>query len=135
MSKPEVDAIMSKYFVTVKLDVLENKGKENLENPGGEDYLNANGGEGKGLPFFYFSDEKGKLIVNSIRPGSGTDKGGNVGCPYEPEEIAWWLTTLKKSAPKMSEAEIATIKTQFEAMKKADAARVPPPAGTPPPIE
>ena len=124
---------MSKYFVTVKLDVLENKGKENLENPGGEDYLNANGGENKGLPFFYFSDEKGKLIVNSIRPAKGDDKGGNVGCPYEPEEIAWWLVTLKISAPKISDEEIATIRTHFEAMKKAAAPRVPPPAGTPPP--
>lgn len=124
---------MSKHFVTVKLDVLENKDKKNLENPGGEDYLNANGGENRGLPFFYFSDEKGKLIVNSIRPANGADKGGNVGCPYEPQEIAWWLETLKKSAPKITDAEIATIKSNFEAMKKADAARVPPPAGTKPP--
>jgi thiol-disulfide isomerase/thioredoxin len=120
MSKPEVSSIFNKYFVTVSLDVLENPGKKNLENPGAEDYMNANGGEGKGLPFFYFADAKGKKIVDSIRPAAGEDKGGNVGCPYEAAEIAWWLTALKKAAPGMSDAEIASMKTSFEALKKAD---------------
>lgn len=111
---------MTKHFVTVTLDVHESEGKKNLENPGGIDYLNANGGENKGLPFFYFSDPKGKLIVNSIRPATGADKGGNVGCPYEPEEVAWWLACLRKAAPKISDGEIATVKSHFEALKKAD---------------
>jgi len=120
LSKPEVDTIMSKYFVTVTLDVHESEGKKHLENPGGEEYLNANGGKNQGLPFLYFSDSKGKLIVNSMRPAKGADKGGNVGCPYEPEEIGHFMAMIKKAAPKMTEEERGKIQVAFEAMKKAD---------------
>src|SRR5689334_1086884 len=96
---------MDKYFVTVTLDVMENGDKKKLENPGGVDYMNANGGKDAGLPFLYFADSNGKLIINSIRPAKGADKGGNIGCPYEAEEIAHWMEMVKKAAPKMTDDE------------------------------
>ena len=111
---------MKKHFVTVTLDVHESGANKKLENPGGIDYLNANGGEGQGLPFLYFADAKGKLIINSMRPADGADKGGNIGCPYEPKEIDHFMAMLKKAAPKMSDVERATVRTAFEALKKAD---------------
>src|SRR5690349_19722246 len=48
LSEPKLAALMDKYFVTVWLDVLENDEKKNLENPGGEDLMNANGGREQG---------------------------------------------------------------------------------------
>ncbi len=118
MSKPEVKPIFDRYFVTVKLIIQESTDKKHLENPGGQGLKDANGGKNAGLPFFYFADAKGKPIVSAIRPAEGADKGGNVGCPYEPQEIAWFMEMLKRAAPKMAAPERAAIQTAFEALKK-----------------
>jgi hypothetical protein len=120
LSKPEVSRIMDKYFVRVMLDVSEHGDKKVLENPGGDAYVEAGGGKDSGLPYFYFTDPAGKSLINSKRPAEGTDKGGNIGCPYEANEIAWWLTCLHTAAPKMTSTEIASIKASFEGLKKAD---------------
>lgn len=135
LGKPEVKKAMDARFVTVVLDVMESGEKKALENPGGQAVMEANGGKGAGLPFLYFSDANGKLIVNSIRPagwtppgtpgqgGSGRppapDKGGNIGCPYEPIEIAWFMEMIAKASPGMPATDRTTIRTAFEALKKA----------------
>ena len=120
LSDPKMTALMDKYFVTVWLDVLEQPSKKNLENPGAADYLQANGGDGQGIPFLYFMDDKGKTLINSMKPGPLGGKASNTGCPYEDDEIAHWLVMLKKAAPKMSAEELAYVKTTFEGLKKAD---------------
>lgn len=120
LSDPKLAAIMDKYFVTVWLTVLESDDKKSLENPGAEDEMIANGGKDQGIPFLYFTDAKGKTIITSKRPSEGADKGGNVGCPYEASEIAYWLSMLKKAAPSITDSEIQTMKSGFEALKKAD---------------
>src|SRR5688500_6302243 len=107
---------MDKWFVTVTLDVMEQPAQKMRESPGGQAVMEANGGKGAGRPFLYFSDAKGKLIVNSIRPGHATntsDAGGNVGCPYEPAEIGWFMEMLSKAAPKMSEEDRVVVRTAF----------------------
>jgi hypothetical protein len=50
--------------------------------------------------------------------GKPADKGGNVGCPYAPEEIAFFMDLLKKAAPKMTESERGTIEAGFKALSK-----------------
>lgn len=120
LSSPEVKPIWEKYFVPVWLVVLESQDKKNLENPGAMELLAANGGERSGIPYFYFTDAKGKTIVTSSRPAEGDDKGGNVGCPYEAEEVGYFMKMLAKAAPKMDEAERGAIKKAFEALKKSD---------------
>jgi hypothetical protein len=126
LSKLEVKSAIDRHFVTVLLDVMESPQNKARENPGGVEVLEANGGKGAGLPFLYFSDAKGKLIANSNRPPGfglplgqeGKDKGGNVGCPYEPFEIAWFMEMVRKAAPKMTEKERAEVQGAFEALKK-----------------
>lgn len=120
LADPKVDAVMDKYFVTVWLDVLEQPDKKSLENPGAEEIMKANGGENQGIPFWYFTDASGKKIIDSMIPGEGGKKAANTGCPYEAAEVAHWLKALKTAAPKITEAELATMKTSFEALKKAD---------------
>jgi thiol-disulfide isomerase/thioredoxin len=120
LSDPQVAAIMDKYFVSVWLDVQEQPEKASLENPGAEELMDKMGGNGQGIPFHYFTDAKGKKLMDSKRPASGEDKGGNVGCPYEEAEIAHWMKMLKSAAPKMTEAEANTVQTAFAALKKAD---------------
>jgi thiol-disulfide isomerase/thioredoxin len=120
LAEPEIKAIWERHFVSTWLVVLEAPEKKALENEGATEFLKANGGEKSGIPYFYFTDAKGKTIVTSNRPASGADKGGNVGCPYEAAEVAWFMTMLDKSAPKMSAEEKGKIKSAFESLKKAD---------------
>jgi hypothetical protein len=119
MTQSAVKSILEKYFVIRKLVVLESKDKKHLENPGGEAQMEKMGGKNSGIPFFYFTNSKGKLLMNSIRPAAGTDKGGNIGCPYEPMEIDHFMKMLSAASPEMRPEETKTIRLAFEALKKA----------------
>jgi hypothetical protein len=110
---------MERRFVTVQLTALEPADRKHLENPGAEGFLNANGGKNQGIPYFYFTDAQGKTIVTAMRPALGEkDKGGNVGCPVQPEEIVWWLECLKRASPGITEGELAAMKGAFETLRK-----------------
>ncbi len=119
MTLPAVKPILEKYFVIRKLVVMESKDKKNLENTGGEALMEKMGGKGAGLPFFYFADAKGKLLVNSIVQPNCAGKGGNIGCPYEPKEIAHFMNMLGIAAPKMTQGEAKVVREAFEGLKKA----------------
>ena len=94
--------------------VQESAEKKHLENPGGEAVLGKLGGRNSGLPFFAFVDAKGELLVNS----KGAANGNNIGHPYEPSEIAWFMTMLQKAAPKMTANERKTIEDWLGNQKK-----------------
>src|SRR5205823_11892424 len=79
LDQPDIKPVFEKYFVPVKLVVQENEKNKGLENPGAEGLLKELGGPA-GLPYFAFLDEKGNLIVNSMRDGS------NIGYPAQPGE-------------------------------------------------
>ncbi|MEZ0325777.1 MAG: thioredoxin family protein [Fimbriimonas sp.] len=98
----EMRKLLEKSFVLVTLDVLENEDKKALENPGGSEYLEKFGGKDAGLPFTAAIDPSGKLIVNSNEKDG---KKGNIGYPAAPNEIAHFMTMLKKSAPQLSNAD------------------------------
>lgn len=102
----------------VKLVVQESDQKKHLENPGGEEIRGKLGGRNAGLPFFAFADAKGGLIVNSKRPVDGEADGENIGHPFQPAEIAWFMAMLKKAAPKITQRESATIETWLKNQKK-----------------
>ena len=93
--------------MTVHCTVLEGEAKESLHTPGGDEFLKSVGGP-DGLPFLAFLDEKGALIVNSQRP-AGQGKKENIGHPYQPEEVDWFLTMVAKAAPRMTSAETGTL--------------------------
>jgi hypothetical protein len=98
--------------------VQESEEKKALNTPGGDELAARWGGGKAGLPFIAFADGKGELIVNSLRvPEDGT-KGGNIGHPWEPHEVDWFLFMLRKAAPKMTPGETATIEKWLRAQKK-----------------
>jgi hypothetical protein len=101
-----------------KLVVMERKEKEKLNHPGGEAVLAKVDGKGAGLPFFAFLDAKGELIVNSMRPTPGHPGGSNIGHPFAPEEIDWFMTMLQKAAPGLTVAERKTIEDWLRSQKK-----------------
>ncbi|MCC7434709.1 MAG: thioredoxin family protein [Methanoregulaceae archaeon] len=121
LDSPSVKPIWTKYFESVAVVVLENADKMALENPGGAALMEAQGGKGQGIPYFFFVDAKsGKTIVNSLMPAVGDKKPANVGCPYAPEEVAFFVKLLEKAAPKMTAAERLTIEEGFKALSKKD---------------
>lgn len=93
--------------MTVHCTVLESEAKKSLNTPGGDEFLKTVGGP-DGLPFLVFLDEKGTLIVNSQRP-TKPGKTENIGHPYQPEEVDWFMKMLSKAAPRMTTAEAGTL--------------------------
>jgi hypothetical protein len=97
---------------------MEADANKKLENPGGDQVLARLGGKGAGLPFFAFVDAKGELIVSAKRPVEGKPEGANIGHPYQADEIAWFMTMLRKAAPMMTAAERLTIEDWLKSQKK-----------------
>lgn len=87
--------------------MLETGEKKVLDTPGGDEFLKSVGGP-DGLPFMVFLDEKGALIINSQRP-TGQGKTENIGHPYQPEEVDWFMKMVAKAAPRMTSAEAGTL--------------------------
>ena len=94
--------------------VLESAEKKKLEHPGGDEVLARLGGKNAGLPFFAFVDAKGELIANSKR----APEGNNIGHPFAPEEIGWFMTMLQKAAPRMTVGDRKTIEDWLKTQKR-----------------
>ena len=109
---PEVSAILDKTFVIVHLTVQEHKEKAQLDNPGAQELMKSLGGQG-GLPFFAFLDGDGKPIVTSNRPPEGQKGDTNIGFPGEPQEIAWFLTMMRKVVPSLSAGQVQVLEDQI----------------------
>ncbi|HTQ52850.1 MAG TPA: hypothetical protein VMI94_00225 [Bryobacteraceae bacterium] len=109
---------MKKYLVVVHVDVQEAEEKKNLNTPGGEGLLTRVGGGSQGVPFFAFLDGSGEMIGNSIAPAANGRKAANIGHPYEPHEVDWFMVLLSKSAPRMTGAEREAIEKPLRAQKK-----------------
>lgn len=117
LERPDIKPLFEKYFVPVKLVVQENEKNKALENAGADAWLKKVGGP-EGLPFSAFLDSHGTLIVNSKRSSSTGSDGGNIGFPFEPQEVDWFVTMMKKAAPKIAEADLKVIEASLRAQKK-----------------
>lgn len=114
------DASCKKYFdenfVVRHLVVDESKDKKELENPGANELRTKYHGDGIGIPFWLIMDDKGNLLADSKMraAGAGLDApGDNMGCPAQPNEVAYFIATLKKIT-KLSTAQELALKTRFE---------------------
>lgn len=115
LKDPAVKPYFDKNYVTADIVVYESKGKEQLENPGAADLLKKYNNADQGLPTWLVFDAKGNLIADSqMRPDgvAQTTKGENVGCPAKKEEVAYFVSALKKSS-KLTDNELAEITTVF----------------------
>jgi thiol-disulfide isomerase/thioredoxin len=115
LEQPDIKPVFEKYFVPLKLVAQENEKNKALENAGSDVLLQKLGGP-DGLPYSAFLDAKGALIVNSKRESAGG--GRNIGYPYEAQEIDWFVTMMKKAAPKMADADLKVIETALRTQKK-----------------
>lgn len=59
--------------------------------------------ENGGVPWMVILDASGKELANSFGPD------GNVGYPYQPNEIAHFITMLRESRKKLTDADLEII--------------------------
>lgn len=117
MALKQFAPIFDASYVTVHVDVMEQPDKANLMNPGGGDLLKKlTGGVETGIPYYAVLDPSGKKLIDSIKPADGK-KGSNIGHPAAPEEIAWFMTMLKKTATHMKPSESKSIEDWLKAQK------------------
>jgi thiol-disulfide isomerase/thioredoxin len=114
MNDPSVSKFFTDNYVIRHLVVYESKGKENLENPGALDLLKKYKGDDLGIPYWLVFDKDGKLLADSkMRSGQdGLEKGENVGCPANPEEVAHLIEVLTRTS-KLKEADLKVISARF----------------------
>ena len=55
---------------------------------------------------------------NSKRPSHPPSVGQNIGFPVEADEIAWFVTMIKKAAPNIAEDDLKVIETVLRTQKK-----------------
>lgn len=122
MSNAQCKKLFSDNFVVRHLTVMEAKGKEHLENPGGKEMLEKYNGKNQGIPFWLIFDAKGKLLADCLmRPdGAGLDKPGkNTGCPASKDEVAHFVKVLKHTTS-LTSSQLAVIEENF--LQKENAA-------------
>jgi thiol-disulfide isomerase/thioredoxin len=96
----EVEKVVGKYFVIVKVDVVT--------NPGGEEMYKKYGTD-RGVPAFTVLDAESRVLADS---GDG-DK--NVGFPYTDAEIEQYVKVLRASLPKVTDAEVDLLVKKLRA--------------------
>lgn len=108
MHRPAVAKVMASAFVMVKVDIERFKAGKKLDA--------KYGGAKAGLPFFVMVDADGKKIADSI-----ASPGGNVGFPVKDEEVAHFIAMVRKAAPKLTDAQVKTLKDELKKAGKATA--------------
>lgn len=104
MALENVAPVLQKEFVVVKLDYDRGIGAKDVVKK----YCNGE----QGLPSFAFVDGDGQLLINSLGPK------GNVGHPYQPDEVVYFKVMLKRVQRHLTDAEIdALIASIIEANK------------------
>ncbi len=111
MNDPAIQPFFNKNYVIRHITVLERGPKTAEENPGGMELLTQYHGDKGGIPFWLVLGPDGKLVADS-RMKDETGKLSNVGCPAQPEEIAFFLDILKKTS-RMTEKDLAAVKERF----------------------
>ena len=96
MARPEVNAVLERYFVLVKIDVDRTVG-------GGAMMEQYTKGAKTGIPWFAFLDGDSRVIATSESPK------GNIGCPHAPQELEAFSTMLRLASPAMTADEISGI--------------------------
>ncbi len=105
MASNDVAPIVAKEFVSVKIDWDR--------SPGAKDVLKPSNGKEPGLPWFAFLDGEGKVLIDSIAPGTG-----NVGFPAKEAEYAHFKTMVEKVRRHLTDEDIATLIRLMEEMNK-----------------
>ena len=92
---------MGKDFVEIKIDTARMKNGAAVAE-------RLRKGKRGGIPWIVILDAEGRELVNSNGPK------GNCGYPVQPEEIAWFMKMIGKTASNMNEGDINTVETSLK---------------------
>ena len=106
LRQPAIANIFNSAFVPVKIDVDRMTGGKEMDK-------RTRGDAKPGIPFFAVLDASGKKLADSNDPDLG-----NLGCPYTPEEVALFMKLLRRTAPKLTDADIATLRAGLGPQEK-----------------
>lgn len=104
MARPEIAALLSKDFVDLKIDEDRMTGGKDLK----EAQMATAGQKAGGIPWFVFLDGDGKQLAHSTGPK------GNTGFPYEPDEVAHFVTMLQAVKKNLTDADIAFLQKSLD---------------------
>ena len=106
MVLPEIEQILAKDFVPVKIDVDRMLGADAIE----EKYVNSYGG----VPWIVILDADGELLADSF-----DEEGKNIGSPYADWEIEYFGVMMRDVTRNISEAEIEAMLEAFVEAREA----------------
>ena len=113
MNDDSIKSFFDKSFVIQHLTVDETKDKKDMENPGAAVLLNHYHGDQQGIPYWFILDKKGKLLADSrLHSEDGKVTGNNVGCPTQPDEVAYFIKVLKKTTD-LTDEQLEMIRKRF----------------------
>jgi hypothetical protein len=95
-ARPAVEKTLGKYLVFVKVDVVE--------NPGGQELYNKYAPKPGGVPVWVILSADGKVLGDSFEEGKG-----NVGFPYEPNELVHYERVMRAALPQLTADELAGL--------------------------
>jgi len=101
LAVPEVEEVLAKDFVEVKIDVDRTLGGKDMH----KHYAQR---ENTGIPWFALLDSDGETLSTSDGPN------GNIGCPVQDEELAHFRTMLNAAAKHLSEDDIKKITAKLQ---------------------
>ncbi|MDB4417347.1 hypothetical protein N9293_00860 [Planctomycetota bacterium] len=96
---------MGRDYVTIKIDVERNASGDAVAK-------RLRGERRGGIPWMVILDADGKELVSSDAPS------GNIGCPVQPEEVAWFAEMLRRSTTRLDDDDVAGIQAELEAYAK-----------------
>jgi hypothetical protein len=91
---------MSRDYIDLKIDVERNLNGEVVAKRLRKEQTG-------GIPWMVITDEHGKELINADGPE------GNIGCPVAEAETAWFMTMIRRTARRLTDAEIATIEAEL----------------------
>ena len=113
MARDAIATLLAKDFVDVKIDNDRMTGGKQVY----EQQLAAAGQKASGIPWFVFLDADGRILAHA------TGSKGNVGFPYQPEEVEHFVTMLNAAKQKLSDADVALLRDSLDANRLADEAK------------
>ena len=105
MALKDVAPVLAKEFVILKLDYDRATGAKDIEKR----YIDKQ----QGLPWIVFVDGDGKALIH------GTPAKGNIGHPYQPDEVAHFKTMLQTVKRHLTDADIDAVIASLVAANKA----------------
>jgi hypothetical protein len=108
---PSVGAILRRHFIFITMNTGERPSDHHHANtPGGVAFEDSVGGQGAGWPFLVILNASGQPLIDSNRPDAKSRSGkSNIGYPAAPEEVDWFITMLRRTAPALSQHDLSTI--------------------------